>query len=388
MGAPSLAAVARLAFRHPRYLENLLLRKLRFMQRYRWLEDHPSSDADVPPPLVFKVTLTYRCNLRCPMCYEWGDNGWCLKESPQAMKKELSWDVMSKLLAHGDRNHGSYLLIGGEPLLYTKFAEVISMLGKTRRFAITCTNGLLLDRFLDDSAGNPYMTYLISLDGDPETNDKIRGKGVYRRVVENVRRLKELKNPPYIGIQFTLRPENIAGMHAFCEDMEKLGVDWVFFNPSWFITEEQARDYEKFMAENFNVAAKSHLGYVSPFEIDKQEFILQFQKIRSRKWPFQVSCYLEKPEDIYPYVDAPATPISNSFCYKQWLRMDVTPGGEVTPCGLYPDLIVGNLNQADVDAVWNSEAYARFRGVRREKVLPICSKCNCLYLYDAKRGSL
>jgi len=141
------------------------------------------------------------------------------------------------------------------------------------------------------------MTYLISLDGTRETNDSIRGRGVYKRVTENIKKLRALKKPPYIGVQFTLRPENIREMETFCTEMQELGVDWVFFNPTWFITDEQGKAYEGFLSEHFDVEAKSHLGYQMPFEIDKEEFIFQFQKIRSKKWKFQISCYLQKPED-------------------------------------------------------------------------------------------
>jgi radical SAM protein with 4Fe4S-binding SPASM domain len=65
--------------------------------------------------------------------------------------------------------------------------------------------------------------------------------------------------------------------------------------------------------------------------------------------------------------------------------MDVTPDGDVTPCILYPDLKVGNLRDHGVMEIWNSAAYAHFRRVRRDEVLPVCAKCNALYLHDARR---
>ncbi len=69
---------------------------------------------------------------------------------------------------------------------------------------------MLLDRQLDVLADNPYATFLISLDGLPEQNDRLRGQGVYQKVIENIRLLKRLRRPPYIGIQFTIRPETSA----------------------------------------------------------------------------------------------------------------------------------------------------------------------------------
>jgi len=65
--------------------------------------------------------------------------------------------------------------------------------------------------------------------------------------------------------------------------------------------------------------------------------------------------------------------------------MDITPDGDVAPCILYPDLVVGNLRQQNVLEIWNSPAFTNFRQLRRREVLPVCAKCNALYLHDSKR---
>jgi MoaA/NifB/PqqE/SkfB family radical SAM enzyme len=385
---PSVGRLAQLAWRQPRYVELLIMQKLKFLARYRWIEEHPREDDRVPPPLVYKLVLTYKCNLRCTFCYEWGEGGWCSNaNSPEYIKQELPWPVVEKIFGQLS-NRPSFVFSGGEPLLYSRFRDLALELRRTRCVAITCTNGLLLDRYLDVTADNPYLTYLVSLDGLPEENDRLRGKGVYQRATENIRSVKGLKNPPYIGVQFTLRPENVHTMYDFCRRMADLGVDWVLLNLSWFVSEKQGQDYETFMLQHFGIEATSQHGFVMPFNLDKAEFIKQYERIQHEKWPFQISCYLKEPEEIHTFVDTPDVPPRNTFCYKQWLRMDVTPQGTVAPCILYPDLLVGDLNKSDVNEVWNSQAYAKFRTVRREHVLPICSKCDALYLYDAKRKVL
>ena len=50
--------------------------------RYRWAERNAARDDRVPAPLGYKIVLTYKCNLRCIMCYEWGEVGWC-HEAPK-----------------------------------------------------------------------------------------------------------------------------------------------------------------------------------------------------------------------------------------------------------------------------------------------------------------
>jgi radical SAM protein with 4Fe4S-binding SPASM domain len=385
---PSIPDLAKLAWRHPQYVEGLVIKKLKFFSRYRWLEANPGRDDQVPPPLVYKLVLTYKCNLRCVMCYQWGDAGWCKEESPQEVKRELDWEIVEQLFSQYGESHPSFILIGGEPMLYSEFGRLAQALKKHKCFAITCTNGTLLHRFIDESADNPYLTYLVSLDGLRNENDQLRGRGVYDLVTKNVTLLKAVKRPPYVGIQFTIRPENVAGMYEFCKEMVRLGVDWILLNPNWFVSEEQAREYEDFMQKHFNITPTSHLGYLLPYDLDKEEFVKQWKRIEAEKWPIQISCYLNKQEDVYTYVDRPQIPPGNTFCYKQWLRMDITPDGAVSPCVLYPDLTLGNLTDKSVMDVWNSPEYASFRALRREKILPICSKCDALYLYDAKRKVL
>ena len=385
MALPSARGVLNTTIRHPLYMQHLIVSKFTALTRYRWAERNVDKDHRVPPPLGYKLVLTYKCNLRCIMCYEWGEVGWCHEEPKSTMAAELDWGVIQKIFAGVGYMRPYFILIGGEPLLYSRFSDLAGLLRERRCFAIVCTNGLLLDHFENALTDNPSLSFFVSLDGREEQNDALRGRGVYRKVTRNIERLKALRRPPYIGIEFTIRPENVATMYDFCKDMVMRGVDWVLLNPCWFVSEEQAREYERFMQKHFNILPKTHLGYLMPYELDKEEFVSQVQKINREQWPIQISCYLQKPEHIYTYVDKPQIPPGNSFCYRQWSRIDITPDGDVTPCILYPDLIVGNLKQQSVMEVWNSPAFAKFRQFRRKEVLPICAKCNALYLHDSKR---
>jgi MoaA/NifB/PqqE/SkfB family radical SAM enzyme len=385
MPPPSVAGLIGTAYRHPLYLQHLVVKKLATMARYRRVERDPSLDARPPMPLGYKLVLTYKCNLRCVMCYEWGEVGWCHDAPGGAVAQELDWAVIEKLFAEAAGGRPYFILHGGEPLLYSRYDDLADLLKARRCFSITCTNGMLLDRHLGRLADNPYMTFLVSLDGPEGPNDMLRGRGVYRKVVENIRSLKRLRRPPYLAAQFTIRPENVATMYDFCKEMVDLGMDWVLLNPCWFVSEQQARAYERFMAEHFGVAPKSHLGYLMPYELDKEIYVQQMTKIRRERWPIQISSYLERPEDVHTFVDTPEIPPGNSFCYQQWSRMDITPSGEVTPCILYPDLKFGSLRDRGVAEIWASPEFHRFRQIRREETLPVCAKCNAIYLHDNRR---
>jgi radical SAM protein with 4Fe4S-binding SPASM domain len=133
---------------------------------------------------------------------------------------------------------------------------------------------------------------------------------------------------------------------------------------------------------------KTHLGYLAPYQIDKEVFIAEYEKIRRDRWPIQISCYLKEPRSIYPFIDDPQMLFGNDFCSKQWLRMDILPDGTVTPCVQFPDMTVGDLTMDALPTVWNSAEYKTFRRIINQEPLPVCSKCNNIYLYDAKRKYL
>ncbi len=76
---------------------------------------------------------------------------------------------------------------GGEPLLKLDFIEeVIAKIEAT--YAIQ-TNGLLLHR-LEPWLLKKFHSILVSIDGDEEITDRHRGRGVYRRIIENIRLIR------------------------------------------------------------------------------------------------------------------------------------------------------------------------------------------------------
>ena len=389
MAMPSVINILKLYYAHSAYIQHLFIKKIRFYRRFKWIQGHPESDDRVPPPLVYKLNLTLKCNLKCKMCMFWGEAGWCHRETGEGFNGELEWGEVKKIICQVKHYRPSFIISGGEPLLYSHFKDLAGLLKEAKCFAYICTNGLLLDRFKDVISENyPYLTFLVSLDGLEKENDVLRGSGVYNKVIENIKALRSLKRPPYMGVQFTIRPENIDVMQIFCMEMAKLGVNWILLNPCWFISKSQAGEYEKFLKDNFCISPKTHLGYLFSYNLDKDKFIAQLQKIRNAKWPMQIACYLDKPEDIYAYMDAPGLPTGNSFCYKQWMRLDITPEGDVVPCIQFPDLSFGNIKKKNILEIWNSEQYRNFRNMLRKRYLPLCSKCDAIYLYDSNRKYL
>jgi len=64
----SMIALKRYLTTKPHYLRMLLAGKLHQHLRQRWIQRNAYSSGDIPPPIVYKILLTERCNLSCAMC--------------------------------------------------------------------------------------------------------------------------------------------------------------------------------------------------------------------------------------------------------------------------------------------------------------------------------
>jgi len=383
----------RLLKKHPLYTTHLLSKKYRLFRRYDWIRQHLDQDDHVPPPLIYKLILTEGCNLRCKMCWYWGENGIYSRPNDSVNSREafasLDFELFKDLIRQTRRTHPSFILTGGEPMTHPRFREIIQILRAEKLFATICTNGFFMDRFEDVLASNPFVDILVSLDGLESENDFLRGAGVYKKVTHNIKQIQSGKNHPHIGIQCTITPENAGRLYYFCTAMTALGVDWILLNPGWFLSLAEKEGYEKYLLRNFKISATSHLGYFKPYHLNPDIFSEEYKKIFRQRWPIQISCYFKNPsKDIYDYLSSPGQLRVEAICLKQWLRMDIVQDGSVVACGTYPDVPLGNLKEADVFQIWNSQSYVNFRRAIIKEMPPICSKCNAIYLYSEKKKIL
>ena len=77
---------------------------------------------ELPFQMEFIINLTFRCNLRCKMCTQYGEN---YKE--QAMGELEIEDWMNFLEEIKDVNpKPKLILMGGEPFLYKHFEQIFT----------------------------------------------------------------------------------------------------------------------------------------------------------------------------------------------------------------------------------------------------------------------
>ena len=142
----------------------------------------------------FYVTLTTNCNLRCKYCYEKSSqdfgsdfHGLAIDYSiPSSVAYGI--DLLRNFLEQD--SDPVVIFYGGEPLLQMNRLKETMDAVPNAHFIIQ-TNGLMLDR-LDSNYLNRLESIFVSLDGDEALTDYYRGRGTYRRVADNVKKVREL----------------------------------------------------------------------------------------------------------------------------------------------------------------------------------------------------
>lgn len=175
---------------------------------------------------VAMVSVTRRCNLKCPHCYV--DAAGLRGDELSIKEHKLLAKHLHSLVANNPDISYKVNLTGGEPFLHDDIIKIIEAY-KKNSFEITMsTNGLLIgDNHISD-VKDMGVALSISLDGATEyTHDFIRGKGTYRKIIKKI---AELVNAGVkIGINFLVHEKNLSEMENTVDLAYSLGCNG--FNP-------------------------------------------------------------------------------------------------------------------------------------------------------------
>jgi len=150
------------------------------------------------PPFTILISPTAQCNLQCTGCY----SGKYVKE------KGLSYELIDRLLGEA-RDMGSMFIVlsGGEPL--TRRDDLFPLIEKySDMYFMFYTNGTLINDALADELyrlGNAGA--IMSLEGFEQDTDARRGKGVFKKVMDAMDRLRE--RGVAFGTSLTVTSKNV-----------------------------------------------------------------------------------------------------------------------------------------------------------------------------------
>jgi hopanoid biosynthesis associated radical SAM protein HpnH len=187
-------------------------------------------------PLVLMLEPLFRCNLACAGCGK--------IDYPDAiLNKRIS--VEDALTSVDECGAPVVVIAGGEPLLHKDLARIVEGVIERKKFAIVCTNALLLEKKIDQFKPSPYFTWSIHLDGDRDMHDRsVCQEGVYDRAVAALELAKAKGFRVTINCTF-FNNADPASVARFFDSVTELGVDGITVSPGYAY--ERAPDQQHFL---------------------------------------------------------------------------------------------------------------------------------------------
>ena len=294
--------------------------------------------------------ITNLCNLRCQHCYQ----------DDFSKKSDLDWAGLEKVcdnLLNTMREWGNTACIhltGGEPLLKPDLFPLLAHLDRhslIEELGII-TNGLSIDQEMMRrlSGFSKVKKVKISLDGgDAETNDSIRQKGAFDKVMENLPLIKE--GGFEILFMLTVMKRNFRSLPFLLELCWEIDIDGLIIER--FIPLGRGR---KVMDEVLSKEEwKEMVGMLADFiSAEEENSFFPYQA-------FQISFSGGEPE----LLGAPCVIGVDGLC--------IMPEGNVFPCRRFP-VSIGNLLETPLKQIWEeSDILKKLR--RRENLKGKCGRC-------------
>ena len=137
-------------------------------------------DCNIPWLILFDPTSA--CNMHCTGCWS-GTYG---------HKHNLSFEDMDKIVTQG-KELGVYLymMTGGEPLVRKKDILKLAEKHNDVEFSLYTNSTLIDEDFCKEVVRLGNLTFQLSIEGTPETNDERRGAGHYAAVMRAMDLLKK-----------------------------------------------------------------------------------------------------------------------------------------------------------------------------------------------------
>lgn len=264
--------------------------------------------------LGLTIVPTFRCNCRCPYCYQDHEKGMILG-------RELQDAIIKFIKKNISRYTGVQVSwFGGEPLLCSEsilymnneIKKICAMRYKTFKSSIT-SNGYLLSKGLFEKLlSSGVRRYFITVDGLKDMHDKQRyladGKGSYERIIRNLEDIKTIARTKdfIVNIRTNVSKELFVRLEDYVADMSsRFGDDsrfGFFFRPV------------------FDWGGDSIDGFRDHLLDEKQGFADIFNKLTESKYDLN---YLMHYSDL----------TQSSICYASRINhFVINPDGSINKC--------------------------------------------------------
>ena len=186
------------------------------------------------------------------------------------------------------------------------------------------------------------------------------------------------------SICFTISPYSYLGLGAMPEVARSLGITTISIVPYYYVPAAVGEAYAAELQAQFGCPAFSWRGFHHESSgIDFDVFRQEYRKYRATLGNIYSFPYMDLSEEDYQlWFASPNATVGGTHCTNVIKLIDIQPGGEANFCVDFPDYSIGNVREATLEELWNSERATRFRAYREQKSWPICYRCGAKYVSE------
>lgn len=326
------------------------------------------------PPDRVSVNVTLRCNLACTMCTTCYD-------APELSTAEIKGIIDQT----ADWGVPVFNPLGGEPFMRGDIEELLAYAVRRGFYVTVTTNGTLItEKRAAAIAAVPAdrLHFNLSLDGDEGAHDAIRGKGMFKRALQGLHRLRAAdaaagNSRRKILANTILHAQNLDRFEAILDEQAAMGFDGVqilnLFRAGpevppaaaalWFQEPHQAR----LAALTDRLVARARAQGPAGYQIQNPPSELSL-----------VPRYYA--EDLGP-LEAP--------CWAGWKELYINADGAAIMCDGQLDFLAGtfgNVREETLQQLWQSPRLQARRAVVKRCTTPCVQHCYLRTSSDSGRA--
>lgn len=313
-------------------------------------------------PIAIQLHLTRKCNLNCYYC---SADEFIKKEKEKELDTK-EWVNLLKRLKEIQVFDVSFS--GGEIFLRKDIFKILETAVKCNfpKMRLTTNGTLISDAVAKRLKSLNFKNIEISLDGNKEMNDQIRGEGSFNKTIEGINNL--VNNGIIPSIRFTPLKNNYKKLNEMADLLYSFNIKKFALN-SLKPTGKCSKIYKDIMLDFF---------------IETEELHKIIDNIREKYSDFKIG----KPDKFYKNVPIQyyENRLSLNSKNKQKLKpcsaahssCNITSSGWIIPCSELFDFKGGNIREKDILDIWrNSENFKRIRSLSSVSIdqIPYCRNC-------------
>ncbi len=321
-----------------------------------------------PGNIIFEIT--YRCNLKCEMCY--------LKDNYlNKNNDELSLEEIERFL-DSLSSKPNIILSGGEAFARSDILDIVAAVKRRGMKCIIFSNGTLLTEDRIRSLVDLGLDSIsFSLDGPEKIFEEVTQiNGSFSRLMKNIDLLIKIRNDkPQITLSCVLSKKNIENASFLLDFAQDPAIALVSFLHLHYVTFQDTIRNEKVMHHDGIFPGKPAVNRQQwGSDVDLAQKIISFKNLVQENPKVEFVPNLGNEEILSWYGEPENFPVQE-YCFYPWVTSRIAPNGTVYICQNHV-VEMGNLRKNTFDEIWNGSAYSKFRkSLKMRGMFPGCNRC-------------